>query len=69
MDEAEQETVELVVAGGDATETLEPVAEPLDDVALFAALLVVVLELTAVGHRRDDRLPAQRSGSAPQPVV
>ena len=56
MDEAEEEGVELVAAGGEAPEALKPAEQPLDDVALFVEFTVVLPEFAALRPRRPSTL-------------
>ena len=59
MDEAEEDQVEFVVAGGDATEALESTAESFDLVAAAIADTVVGPGRVAIAGRRDDWVVAQ----------
>ena len=59
MDEAEEDEVELVVAGSDPTEALEPAEEALDLVAAAIKGAVVGLGRVAAIGRRDDGAIAQ----------
>lgn len=59
MDEGEEDDVELVVAGGDASEALEPAKEPFDQIAASIEVVVVGPGLSALGDRRHDWLVTQ----------
>ena len=63
MDEAEEDEVEFVVAGGDPAEALEPAEEALDLVASAVEFAVVGPGRVAVAGRRDDRAVAKSRAS------
>lgn len=58
MQEAEEEFGGLVVAGGDASELLEPIEHALDAVTILVSQEVACNGLGAIGPGRDDRQDA-----------
>ena len=66
MDEGEEDYVELVVAGNDASEALESAEESFDQIEASIEFAAVGPGLSAVSERRYDGLVAQfaRQGSS-----
>ena len=75
MDEGKEDSVEIVVAGGDAAQALEPTEEPLDLIAVSVECAVVVtkLALATLGRARAAARAAvishQRSFAVQHPIA
>ena len=59
-----EDGVELVVAGGDAVEALEPAEEPLDFAATPVERAVVATRLAPIALRRHDVIRGERGSEA-----